>query len=123
MDRSQLVIAFLLGICVALGTALVVQSGSAISPAYAQATGTGEMFAVTGTGTSGQSRDVLFLIDSRSTRLAIYEYKDGRLTLGGVRNVEYDLRFNEYPSKRQTPSVKDMKRESEKGDDEGGKKR
>ena len=90
MDRSHALVAFLLGVCAALGVALVLQSGNALPQAHAQASGSGEMFAVTGTGTSGQSRDVLFLIDSRATRVAVYEYKDGNLSLGAVRNIEYD---------------------------------
>lgn len=114
MDRSHVVIAFLLGICVALGTALVLQRGDALPRAHAQANATGDLYALVGTGTQGQSRDVLFVVDTRSTRLAVYEYKDGRLTVGAIRNIEYDLRFNEFPGKKQTPSVKDMKDASEK---------
>ena len=124
MDRSQWVIAFLTGVCVALGAALVVQSGDALPRAHAQASGAaGGMVAVTGTGTSGQSRDVLFLLDSNQTRLAVYEYKDGRMTLGAVRNIEFDLRFNEFPGKKQTPSVKEMKELSEKQASGGGGRR
>ena len=117
MDRSNLVIAFLAGVCVALGTALVLQSGDALPRAYAQASGGGEMFAVTGTGTSGQGRDVIFVVDSRSQRLGIYEYKDGRISLGAVRNLEYDLLFQEWsPSgKTQAPSVKEMRDLQNKG--------
>ncbi len=114
MDRSHLLIAFLLGVCVALGTALVLQSGDALPRAHAQASGSGEMFAVTGTGTTSQGHDVLFLVDSRSSRLAVYEYKGGRLTVGAIRNLEYDLRFQEFPGKKQNPSVRDMKELSEK---------
>lgn len=122
MDRSHLVIAFLLGVCVALGVALIVQSGDAMPKAYAQASGGGgEIFAVTGTGTSGQSRDVLFMIDGGQTRLMVYEYKDGRLQLGAVRNFEFETRFQDWapPGKEQKPSVKDMRDLTEAA---GGKK-
>lgn len=113
MDRSQLVIAFLLGICVALGVALVVQSGDALPRAYAQtAAGGSEIFAVTGTGTQGQGRDVLFIIDAAQTRLMVYEYKNERLTVGAIRNFEFDARFQEFPGKRrpQKPTVLEMKK-------------
>ncbi len=117
MDRSQLVIAFLLGICVALGVALVVQSGEAMPKAYAQAAaGSSEVFAVTGMGTTGQSRDVLFIIDPGQTRLMVYEYKNERLTVGAIRNFEFDARFQEFPGKKrpQKPTVLEMKRLSDK---------
>ena len=53
MDRSHLAVAFLLGVCVALGVALVVQSGNAIAPAYAQG-GAGDLIVESGRGTQGQ---------------------------------------------------------------------
>ncbi len=121
MDRSHLVIGFLLGICVTLGVALVVQSGDHIPRAYAQTSGTGEMFAVTGSGTQAQGTDILFVIDSRATRLAVYEYKGGRLRLAAVRNMEYDLRFNEWPEGMQKPSVREMRDQTEQRS-KGGKK-
>ena len=115
MDRNQSLIAFLMGVCVALAVALVVQSGNALPQAHAQATGTaGELTVVTGTGTTGQSRDVIFMVDAAQTRIMVYEYKDGRLTVGAVRNFEFDTRFQEYPGKKQKPSVADMRKASEK---------
>ncbi|RMG17310.1 MAG: hypothetical protein D6731_04430 [Planctomycetota bacterium] len=122
MDRSHLVIAFLAGTCVALATALVLQSGNTLPQAYAQASGSGEMVAVTGTGTSQQGRDVLFLVDAANTRLLVYEYKDGRLNMAAVRNFEYETRFQEWapPGRDQKPSVKEMRNLSEES---GGKKR
>jgi hypothetical protein len=116
MDRSQMVIGFLLGTVVSLGAALVVQSGSVLPAAHGQTAGGGTgMFAVTGSGTSGQSRDVLFIVDPEATRLGVYEYKDGRLELTAIRNIEYDFRFQEWSArgKAQTPSVADQRRSSE----------
>ena len=126
-QRSQVIIAFLLGACVTLGAALMLQSQSQVlTPAYGQAAagGASNMFMVTGSGTQGQSRDVLFLIDAAAPRLAVYEYKDGRLELGAVRNIEYELRFEEWSQrgKDQRPGVKEMKDTSEP-DDEDGKRR
>jgi hypothetical protein len=124
MERNQLLIAFLLGVCVALGVALVVQSGEALPKAHAQAAAGGELFAVTGTGTTGQSRDVIFLVDASQTRLLVYEYKDGRLTLGAVRNFEFETRFQEWSPKGrdQVPSVKDMRDLSEQDTSGGGRR-
>lgn len=120
MQRSQLFVGFLLGVVVALAGAFVARSDSALPTAQADAAGGQQMFAVVGTGTQGQSRDVLFLIDPSAPRLAVYEYKDGRLELGAVRNIEFDLRFQEYAprGKDQRPSVRDMKQQTESG--EGG---
>lgn len=118
MDRNKLVVAFLLGVCAALSVALILQSGNALPKAYAQATGTaGDIFAVTGTGTQGQGRDVLFVIDAAQTRLMVYEYKNERLTVGAIRNFEFDARFQEFPGKKkpQKPSVNEMRKLSEAG--------
>lgn len=116
MDRrGQLVIAFLLGAVAALGFALVSQHDP-FAPAWAQASSSGAKFTmVTGTGTQGQSRDILFLFDEETRRLAIYEYKDGSLSLGAIRNIEYELRFETYSGrgKDQNPTVKEMKKLSE----------
>lgn len=130
MDRSQVIIAFLLGAVVTLGAALLLQSQTQVlNPAYGQAAAgsSSNMFMVTGSGTQGQSRDVLFLIDAGAPRLAVYEYKDGRLELGAVRNIEYELRFEEWSArgKEQRPGVKEMKDSSEPegGDDDKRKRR
>ena len=117
MTRTHGTIGFLLGMVCALGLALLVQSGGGLPAAHAQTAGGGQgMFAVTGSGTQGQSRDVLFLVDPASTRLMVYEYKDGTLSLSAVRNMEFEMRFQEYSNNRkvQSPSVKDMREESEK---------
>lgn len=115
-DRSSMTIGFLLGMVIALGAALVVQSGQALPQAYAQTAGSGPgVFAVTGSGTQGQSRDVLFVIDQESRRLGVYEYKDGRLECTAIRNTEYEFRFQEWSprGKEQRPSVNDMRKASE----------
>jgi hypothetical protein len=117
MNRNQVTIGFLFGMVCALGLALLVQSGAALPAAHAQTAGGGTgMFAVTGSGTQGQSRDVLFIVDPASTRLMVYEFKDGTLTLSAVRNIEFEMRFQEYSArgKTQNPSVGSMREESEK---------
>ena len=117
-DRNPLIIAFLLGVCCALGVALMFNSNSPFPRAYAQAAGgANSMFAVTGTGTTNQGRDVLFVVDSSSQRLAIYEYQNGRLRMGAVRNIEFDLQIPyEYLAgkKKQEPRVLDIKKAVEK---------
>lgn len=115
-DRTSMTIGFLLGAVVALSAALVVQSGQVLPRANAQtAGGHHQMFAVTGSGTQGQSRDVLFVVDPESNRLSVYEYKDGRLELTAVRNTEYERRFEEWSprGKEQRPPVGDMRKASE----------
>jgi hypothetical protein len=124
MDRrSSLVSAFLLGAVTAMGFALVSRQDSVLTPAYGQAASGGSKFAlVTGTGTSGQSRDVLFLFDEETRRLAVYEYKDSSLSLGAVRNIEYELRFETWSprGKDQQPTVKEMKKASEEDKNKKG---
>ncbi len=115
MDRSHVVIAFLLGVVVALGASIGLQQP--LPAAHAQtAGGASNVFAVTGSGTQGQSRDVLFVLDPESRRLCVYEYKDGSLALGAVRNMEFELRFQEWSQrgKSQNPSVGDVRKLSEK---------
>jgi hypothetical protein len=121
-----MVIGFLGGLVVALGAALVIQSGQALPQAHAQTAGQANgLFAVTGSGTQGQSRDVLFVVDPNSSRLAVYEYKDGALVLTAMRNTEFEFRFQEWSpqGKSQRPSVADMREASEKDDKTGGGKR
>jgi hypothetical protein len=116
--------AFLLGAITALGFALVSRDGGQVlAPAYGQAASSGAKFTmVTGTGTQSQSRDILFLFDEENRRLAIYEYKDGSLSLGAIRNIDYDLRFETWSprGKEQVPTVKDMKKASEEDKNKKG---
>lgn len=124
--KSNLVIAFLAGACVALGAALMVQNGEALPRAYGQAAGGGSLFGVTGTGTTQQGRDHLFVIDSGSQHIAVYEYKEGNLKVGAIRNIQYDLQVPlEYlpQGRRQDPPVADIKKAIEKGGSSGGKRR
>ena len=125
MEKNQLVIAFLVGVVVALGTALMLQT-SIVPQAHAQTSEGGpQLFAVTGTGFQGQSRDTIFLVDPAAPRLVAYEYNNGRLELKAVRNIEYEFRFEQWNTRGrdQEPSVADMKRASEESEDEGGRRR
>lgn len=111
MERSNLIIAFLCGVCVALGTALLVNSGDTLPKAHAQSAGGGQLFAVTGTGYSGQGRDVVFVVDSTNQTMAVYEYKNNKLNVAAIRNLEYDMQVpTEYPPRSQKPSVSDIKK-------------
>lgn len=122
-NRSSLVIAFLLGVIVTLGFALLNQNSAHYLPAAYADGGSGGpgVFMVTNNGTSGQGQDVLFLVESTDAgkRLAIYEWNRGRLELGAVRNIDYDLRFESWSKKgqQQKPSVKEQKDSSEDKDD------
>ncbi|MGE0707258.1 MAG: hypothetical protein AB7N76_16395 [Planctomycetota bacterium] len=108
-DRSKVLIAFLLGVCVALGVALVLNTGQGLPRAYAQAaSGQGGVFAVTGTGTTQQGKDVLFVVDTASQHLCVYEYNGGNLKMGAVRNMEFDFQIpTEYQlnKRKQEPEV------------------
>ena len=79
--------------------------------AEAQQAGKSQLFALVAPG-QNQGQNVLFVIDPHTTQLAVYEHRaNGPLELRMVRNLEHDLRFDEWPLprlKRQSPSVKDM---------------
>lgn len=104
--KSNTVIAFLLGAVVALSSAVAVMVVTdKATPAHAVEAGSTGMFGMVGQGYSGQSRDVVFVIDPESKRLAVYDYKNGRLSCTNVRNLKWDLKFEEFPGKTQKPSV------------------
>lgn len=111
--KSEVVIAFLLGIVLTLSASIVVSSNP--KPAFASEAGKAELFGMLGQGYLGQSRDSLFLIDSSSKRLLVYEYNKGTLNLAAVRNIDGDLRLQEYSANgRQSPSVAQIKRRLQK---------
>lgn len=112
--RSEVVIAFLLGIIVTLTIALVVGNRPMLAPSYGgTSSGSGGVFGVTGLGTGG-NKDLLWVIDSEGQRVAVYDAQGDVIQLKSVRNIRYDLKLDEYPSKRQRPSVVDIFREVEK---------
>lgn len=109
--KSDKVIAFLLGAVVALCSAVVVLVVTdRAQPAYAVEAGRGDLFGMVGVGYQGQSRDVLFLIDASSKRIAVYDYKNERIRLTNVRNVKWDMKFEEFPGRTQKPSVEKQRK-------------
>lgn len=109
--KSDTVIAFLMGAVVALGSAVTVLVAShQPQKAHASEDGRGDLFGLVGTGFQGQSRDVLFVLDATQKRMAVYEYKSPKISLTQVRNITYDLKFEEWPGRpNQTPSVKEQR--------------
>jgi hypothetical protein len=79
--------------------------------------GTATMYAVTNTGSQGQGKDYLFLVDGESTRLAVYELNGGRLSMVAVRNLEFDLQYQEWSprGRAQVPSVEDVREDIQGG--------
>jgi hypothetical protein len=77
----------------------------------------GDMIAVTGNYASGSS--VLYVIDTKSRNLAVYETRNGRdLVFVAARKIDYDLRLERYhdksPEALQVPSLrKDWQRVDE----------
>ena len=64
-----------------------------------------KLVAATGNTLSG-TRDLLYLYDTATQRLAIYEYNNNRLTMVAARQTTYDLKLDEFPEKQQTPPLK-----------------
>lgn len=110
MQRMHLTLAFLFGAVVALSAALVVTNGR-LPEAYAQTAGNNEFLALMGFGNQQKGSDQLFLFDTKSQRLAIYNLQGRQLELLAVRNIAYDLKFEEYstPGATQKPSVGDVR--------------
>ena len=110
MQRSQVLLSFLLGAVVALFAALLVVAGGRLPEARAQGMANQDMLVTVGNGGQQQNRDTLFIVDSKSMRLAIYQLNNGKLTLMAVRNIIYDLKFEEFstPGQKQAPGVKEV---------------
>jgi hypothetical protein len=116
--KSQVLIAFLAGAVVALGAAFIVCVGRGLPEAHAQTAGNNEIVSLMGNSTQGRGdRDVLFVIDSKSMRLCVYRLQGDVLNLISVRNMTYDLKFEEYPgnSKPSVAEVRDKTREEDNG--------
>ena len=123
MQRPQLLIAFLMGACLALGSALVVTSGRVGLPeAHAQTAGNNEVVAIVGNGKQQQGQDNLFVIDTPTKRLAVYNLNGNQLNLLFVRNMTFDLKFEQFPDKGPTPSVKDVREKTREEDTKPPKK-
>ncbi|MBI3723085.1 hypothetical protein HY251_03900 [bacterium] len=122
MQRAQLVIAFLLGVTVALSAALIVTAGKPSFPeAFAQQAQNQDMIAVMGTGDQGKSRDNLFVIDTKEKKLGIYSFTMASgLVLDAVRNLTWDLKYEEYGV--QKPGVKDQRDAVRNATGDSGKK-
>ncbi len=54
----------------------------------------GHMIAVTGTSPTGAA--VLYLVDTRLKRLAVYQASGKNIELVAARNIEYDLKLDSY---------------------------
>ncbi len=127
MLRTQLVIAFLLGAVVALSAALVVGTGRLGLPeAFAQTAGNNEVIAIMGTmNTQKGPCDNLYVVDSKTMRLAVYQWNGQTMTLGAVRNMTYDMKFEEFPGQKrpQDPTVEQMRDLTRNEDGKGGPKK
>jgi hypothetical protein len=118
MQRTQLTVAFLLGMVVALTGALVATAGRSVIPEARAQGANQDMLVVAGNGGQQQNRDTVFVIDSKSTRMAIYQLNNGRLSLLAIRNMMYDLKYEEYSNPsgggKQSPAVKEVAAEVQK---------
>lgn len=68
-------------------------------------------------------RDVLYLLDTKSLRQAIYSYHNGQLKVVAARNIRYDLRLDEWPEGKQDPGVEAIRKlvEGERSETAGPK--
>jgi len=117
MVRTHVVIAFLSGVVLALASALVMTANRGGLPeAYAQVSGNNEVIGMMGTMNTGKGpTDNFYVIDSKSMRVAIYQWNGQTLNLGAVRNMTYDLKFEQWPD-NQKPAVSEV-RDLTRGED------
>ena len=110
--RSPVQLILALAVCLIAARAFFSPS----PPAYAQEAGEGGVFAVTAPG-QGQGNNVLYVIDSRSMRLLVYEHRaGGPIKLALVRNMIYATQYEQWPGgkegdKLHIPPVKELKRD------------
>ena len=85
----------------------------------------GHMIAVTGTSSSGAA--VLYLVDTKLKRLAIYQATGKNIELVAARNIEYDLKLDSYhdgsPEEVAVPRLRAefIRRQGGKPGDDAGK--
>ena len=72
-----------------------------------QSGGARKILAATGNFLS-ETRDLLYVYDTGSRRMVIYEYNNGRLDIVAARSIRFDLKYDEWPRGKQRPSVKDV---------------
>lgn len=86
-------------------------------PIHAQtASSSNDVIIVTGNSRSN-SQDVLYIIDTKSNRLLVYEFRGRSLTLAAARYIEYDLQLDEWPEKSQQPGVKKVYKDTKERPD------
>jgi hypothetical protein len=92
--------AFLLGLQFAGGSRALAEGGTVTLPPGGAGGGGGtadsdrNMIAVTGTSPTGAA--VLYLVDTRAKRLAIYQASGKNIELVAARNIQYDLLLDSY---------------------------
>jgi hypothetical protein len=125
MLRNQVFIAFLMGAVVALGAALVVTSNRAGLPEATAQSGSGaagDYIVTIGQGNAQRGQDTVFVYDTKAHRLAAYSFNNNTINLVGVRNTEYDLKFQEWNAgAKANPSV-DVVRDKTREEDNPKKK-
>ena len=67
--------------------------------------GTRKIIAASGNFLSDQ-HDLLYVYDTQSRRLVIYEYNNNRLDILAARMITFDLKLDEFPRGKHKPSVK-----------------
>jgi hypothetical protein len=98
-----------LGLAVALGFALA-GSRAPLREALGQTAGNNEFVGLLGSGPGAGEHSVVFL-DAKSNRMAVYNLKANELSLVAVRNIAYDLKFEEV-GVNQKPHVAEMRQEA-----------
>jgi hypothetical protein len=123
MQRTELVVAFLLGAVVALGAALVVTTSHASLPsAYAQGvSGNNEMLMVATQDQTNQSNRI-FVCDTKNMRLVVYSFVNSQLNLAAARQITYDMKLYDVPAAKGDTSVSTIQKAAQDADSSGSKK-
>lgn len=118
-NRHSFGMGLMFGLIVALGAFVLLRS-----PEVAYAAGTGDDAGKIGmvTGLVEGNYEILYVLDSESKRLLVYETDHNRkLTLRFGRNITWDLMVQDFENgSRSGPPVATMKKEAEKAAEKGG---
>ncbi len=118
-NRQTFGMGLMFGLVIALGAFVLLRSPE-VALAGGPDSGTGKLGMTTGLVEGNY--EWVYILDGEGKRLLVYHTNHGRdLCLAMGRNIEYDLKVQEYKNPSNSgPSVATMKKDSEKAAEKGG---
>jgi len=117
MQKTQVVMAFLLGAVVALSAALVVTAGRTSLPAaYGQGVSANNEMLMTATTDTPNQNNTIFVMDTKGMRLGVYKFTGAHLSLAAIRQITYDMKVQDMPVAKGELSVSDVQKAAQEAD-------